>query len=203
MSSKSKKNPKYNEANLWQAYCRLKSQLRAISRGVLTENRSGALALAINSEGIIEETEEELGLEFKKSPDTPQILAVTQRDCLDLKETMCRALAPNFETLKRAAAAGDLALLECRLVATGETVAAIVAVSTDGEGGSFTPFAVMLCGNPYEMLEPPNPDGGFFPVGADDCQCEKFELDPCVCDDVGEPKGQCINCGFKEGDHKT
>ncbi len=32
--------------------------------------------------------------------------------------------------------------------------------------------------------------------------CNNFEEDPFVCDDVGEPKGQCIHCGFKDWDHR-
>jgi hypothetical protein len=50
-------------------------------------------------------------------------------------------------------------------VTTGETVAAIVAVNREADGGvSFVPFAVMLCGNPYELLCAPDPDtGGFAP----------------------------------------
>jgi hypothetical protein len=31
--------------------------------------------------------------------------------------------------------------------------------------------------------------------------CQSFAEDPAVCDDVGEPKGQC-ECGYKEGEHQ-
>jgi len=67
----------------------------------------------------------------------------------------------NFETLKAAFRRGDVALMECRFNATDERVAVICAVGKDGDEIAFTPFAVMLNGNPYEMLSPPDPDGGF------------------------------------------
>lgn len=33
--------------------------------------------------------------------------------------------------------------------------------------------------------------------------CLAYREDVAVCDDVGEPKGQCFNCGFKEHEHAT
>ena len=54
-----------------------------------------------------------------------------------------------------------MALLECQLKSTGETVAVITAVNRDDEEYGFVPFAVMLNGNPYDMLNPPSADGGF------------------------------------------
>jgi hypothetical protein len=67
----------------------------------------------------------------------------------------------NFETLKRAFQHEDVALMECELVATGERVAVICAASPVGDEIEFTPFAMFFNGNPYDMLRPPNPDGGF------------------------------------------
>lgn len=32
--------------------------------------------------------------------------------------------------------------------------------------------------------------------------CNYYEEDPYICDDVGEPKGQCLYCGWGEKDHK-
>jgi len=68
----------------------------------------------------------------------------------------------NFETILRAAANGDLALVQCRMKSTGEIVAAVAAVSWDGQHYTITPFALMIDGDPFELLDPPNPDGGFF-----------------------------------------
>ena len=69
----------------------------------------------------------------------------------------------NFETLRRAVLAGDAALLECQLVANGETVAAICAANRlPGGEIEFIPFAMLLPGDPYRAVNPPNPDGGFF-----------------------------------------
>lgn len=99
----------------------------------------------------------------------------------------CVAHANNFETLRRAFAAGDVALMEVQIVATGERVACICAVEkTYGEPKAitdttrtgrtrtrvgqeleqcnFVPFALMLNGNPYELLSPPLPEGGFAPA---------------------------------------
>ena len=69
----------------------------------------------------------------------------------------------NFETLQQAFLNGDAALLECQFTATGEEVAVICAANPQEDGSvEFAPFAMLFNGNPYEMLNPPNPDGGFF-----------------------------------------
>jgi len=31
--------------------------------------------------------------------------------------------------------------------------------------------------------------------------CNHYEEDSCVCDDMGEPKGQCVHCGDKWYNH--
>ena len=61
----------------------------------------------------------------------------------------------NFETLSQAFADGAVALMECVVKATGEKVATICAVVFDGKEYTFTPFAIFLNGNPFELLEPP------------------------------------------------
>lgn len=88
--------------------------------------------------------------------------AVTTNDAQNVSHIV-KAHAKNLETIKRAAKAGRLALLECQLVSTGETVAALVAISGGADGEcDMVPFAVMLNGNPYTLLRPPNPEGGFY-----------------------------------------
>jgi hypothetical protein len=68
----------------------------------------------------------------------------------------------NFQTLVDAFNAGDVALMECQLSATGETVAVICAANRMPDGEiQFTPFAIMFNGNPYEMVNPPKAEGGF------------------------------------------
>ncbi len=68
----------------------------------------------------------------------------------------------NFETLQQAFDAGEVALMECQLSATGEAVAVICAANRHRNGEvEFVPFATMFNGNPYDMLNPPNQDGGF------------------------------------------
>ena len=69
----------------------------------------------------------------------------------------------NFETLRQAVFAGDAALVECQLVATGKPAAVICAVNrlADGEV-EFVPFALMFPGNPYQAVNPPKPGGGFY-----------------------------------------
>ena len=75
--------------------------------------------------------------------------------------TVVQQHKPNFDTLRQAFENGDVALLECQLKTTGESVAVVVAVNRDSDEFAFVPVAMMFKGNPYEMLNPPNPDGGF------------------------------------------
>ncbi|NLX98610.1 MAG: hypothetical protein GXY83_20825 [Rhodopirellula sp.] len=69
----------------------------------------------------------------------------------------------NFDVLRRAFCAGDAALMECRMAATDETTAVICAANRLPDGAvEFVPFATMFSGNPYEEINPPKPDGGFW-----------------------------------------
>ena len=61
----------------------------------------------------------------------------------------------NFETLLQAAQAGDLALLECTEVASGETRYVLCAVGRDTGDYVMTPFGHLAPGNPYEAYTPP------------------------------------------------
>ena len=65
----------------------------------------------------------------------------------------------NFETLMNVAKAGDLALMECTEVASGETRYVLCAVGrgTDEDGGDYvmTPFGHLAPGNPYDAYIPP------------------------------------------------
>ena len=65
----------------------------------------------------------------------------------------------NFETLMNAAKAGDLALMECTEVASGETRYVLCAVGRepDLDGGDYvmTPFGHLAPGNPYDAYIPP------------------------------------------------
>lgn len=63
----------------------------------------------------------------------------------------------NFQTLRRAAASGDLALMECTEIATRETRHVICAVGRDGADFVFTPFGHLADGNPFELYRPPEP----------------------------------------------
>ncbi len=67
----------------------------------------------------------------------------------------------NFATLKAAFAVDSVCVLECQDKATGKPVSVLCAVNWDGKEYSFSPFAKMFDGNPYDELNPPNPDGGF------------------------------------------
>jgi hypothetical protein len=68
---------------------------------------------------------------------------------------------PNFVTLQMAYKNGDLCMLDAREKATGKTVALVCAVNREGEEFAFVPIAVMIGGNPYELYDPPSPDGGY------------------------------------------
>jgi hypothetical protein len=61
----------------------------------------------------------------------------------------------NFQTLLRAAASGDLALMECADAVTGEPRYVICAVGRDGADFLFTPFGHLADGNPYDAYIPP------------------------------------------------
>ncbi|MFZ5863226.1 MAG: DUF6117 family protein [Nitrospirota bacterium] len=71
------------------------------------------------------------------------------------RENMVAQHRMNFEALSHAFEAGDVCLLDCRIKATGERVAAICAVGVDGEAYTMTPFAIMLNDEPFEILDPP------------------------------------------------
>lgn len=62
----------------------------------------------------------------------------------------------NFETLLHAAASGDLALMECTEIATGEVRYVICAVGRDDGDYVFTPFGHLADGNPFELYRPPD-----------------------------------------------
>ncbi|GEM_PF-6956939 len=82
------------------------------------------------------------------------------------KHVFLEGFKPNFDTLRDAMLSGRLALLETMDSRTGEMVACVVAVNPSEDGGAeFVPLAAMLDGNPYDYMMPPNPAGGFVPVG--------------------------------------
>jgi hypothetical protein len=62
----------------------------------------------------------------------------------------------NFETLLRAAADGNLALMECADALTGETRYVICAVGRDGAEFVFTPCGHLVDGNPFDAYLPPS-----------------------------------------------
>ncbi|MEN2990925.1 DUF6117 family protein [Tistrella sp. BH-R2-4] len=64
----------------------------------------------------------------------------------------------NFQTLLRAAADGNLALLECTDAATGAPRYVVCAVGRNGEDFLFTPFGHLAEGNPYDAYIPPESD---------------------------------------------
>jgi len=64
----------------------------------------------------------------------------------------------NFQTLKRAAVNGDLALMECRDAKTDLPVMVVCAVQRLGDDFQFVPVAKLFSGNPYEEVLPPSRD---------------------------------------------
>lgn len=61
----------------------------------------------------------------------------------------------NFQTLLRAAEAGDLALMECSDAATGEPRYVLCAVGRDKGEFLFTPFGHLHDGDPFTAYIPP------------------------------------------------
>lgn len=73
----------------------------------------------------------------------------------------------NFNTLLRAAAAGDLALVECADAVTGDPRYVLCAVGRDDGDYVMTPFGHLAPGNPFEAYLPPDTspdDGDFLPT---------------------------------------
>jgi hypothetical protein len=66
----------------------------------------------------------------------------------------------NFETLQRAFANGDAALVETTRKGTDEKVVLICAIGRDGEEFVISPFAEMCNGDPFELYEAPVKDEG-------------------------------------------
>jgi hypothetical protein len=69
----------------------------------------------------------------------------------------------NFRTLLRAAADGNLALMECLDARTREPRYVLCAVGRNGPDRVFTPFGHLAEGNPFEDYFPPDPKdpGGY------------------------------------------
>lgn len=65
-------------------------------------------------------------------------------------------LSGNFKTLLRAAADGNLALMECQDAVTEEPRYVICAVGRDGPAYVMTPFGHLAEGNPYDAYLPPS-----------------------------------------------
>jgi len=61
----------------------------------------------------------------------------------------------NFNTLLHAATSGDLALVECADVVTGEPRYAISTIARDGAEYTIALFGHLAPSNPYEACEPP------------------------------------------------
>lgn len=79
-------------------------------------------------------------------------------------KTFLDGYRPILDTIYRAAREGDLALMECQDAKTGKPVAVVVAVNQPGDKGgeySMVPLARLFDGNPYTLLNPPKPEGGF------------------------------------------
>lgn len=64
----------------------------------------------------------------------------------------------NFQTLLRAAADGNLALMECLDSRTSEPRYVLCTIGHDGTDRVFTPFGHLSDGNPYDAYSPPDPD---------------------------------------------
>jgi len=61
----------------------------------------------------------------------------------------------NFNTLLRAAAAGDLALVECTDAVTGEPRYVLCAIGHEDGTYMMTPFGHLAPGNPFDAYVPP------------------------------------------------
>lgn len=78
----------------------------------------------------------------------------------------------NFDTLRLAAAHDDLALIVVRERATGLERVALAAVAFDGSEYAVTPFALMVDGDPFELLDPPVPSDDRSELDASGRDCD-------------------------------
>lgn len=69
----------------------------------------------------------------------------------------------DFDTLVKAIKAGDVALLEHELAATGETAAVLCTAVRVSSKVEYFPFAMLFTGNPYKVIQPPKSEGEFYP----------------------------------------
>ena len=67
----------------------------------------------------------------------------------------------NFSTLAGALDSGHVALVEVQCIADGAVIGAICTVGHNDGLFELTPFATMVEGNPFDLFNPPNPDGDF------------------------------------------
>ena len=65
-------------------------------------------------------------------------------------------ISANFQSLLRAAADGNLALIECTDAVTAEPRYVICGVGRDGTDLLLTPFGHLADGNPYTAYVPPS-----------------------------------------------
>lgn len=72
-----------------------------------------------------------------------------------------KSVKKNFETMCKAVIADDVCIMDAREIRTGKSVVLVCAVNKTGKEYEFVPIAVMIDGNPYEMYEPPNTEGGY------------------------------------------
>jgi Family of unknown function (DUF6117) len=70
----------------------------------------------------------------------------------------------NFNTLLRAAASGDLALVECADAVTGEPRYVLAAIAQEGGTYMMTPFGHLAPGNPFDAYVPPDASDAGEPV---------------------------------------
>lgn len=66
------------------------------------------------------------------------------------------AYRTNFDTLLRAARAGNLALLECADAVNGTPRYILCGVGRDGDDYVMTPFGHLADGDPFELYVPPS-----------------------------------------------
>lgn len=73
-------------------------------------------------------------------------------------EEVAPGSAANLETIRRAAANGDLAVMACRWVHDGSRVDVLCAASREGESVRMVPLATLFMDDPYKTLQPPATD---------------------------------------------
>ena len=85
----------------------------------------------------------------------------TPKEKVPIPPKLTPVMSANFNTLKRACLNGDLCLMSSIRKSDNQPIGLVCAVNrVEGGGFQFSPLAVLIEGNPYELFHDPTVSGG-------------------------------------------